>query len=472
MAAKKEEPKTYSQEEVADLMFNMVKVNSHTEFPSPRDLRGQISRAISGGFGFDDTMHNIFLDYGYPDQLTFSMLWNMYRRFGIAKNGVEIFPKIGWMDPPTIESSEKVKKGIEDLVEKFQFWNRLKGLDTRQRVGQYAGMFMRVRDNKKPDQPIEGVLPGFDALVDMIPLYEGQLTVQDTNTTETDDDFGKPTMYLFQGGGTAGNRNPFMNASFSIHPSRIVIAAEGSDNGGIYGIPAMEAGYNSLMDLRKIIGAGGEGFYRNASQSIIFNASDPDNIRANTAILDKFNEQFDEFTMDRMRKALWTPGLEAKAIESHLIQADTFFNNAANDAAAGFEIPVTILIGQQTGRLASGEDIRALLASVQSRRENFQTVMTRDVIDWLMEFGILPMADYDVEQEDALALSNSERLDNVVKMADINGKNFMAGGGLIFSDEVMIEASGNEVEELPDDPPEGEDDNNGEDDNGNDSENE
>ena len=49
-------------------------------------IRKRIGALISGGYDFSDTLHNVFLDFGYPMQLKFSNFWNMYRRFGIAKN--------------------------------------------------------------------------------------------------------------------------------------------------------------------------------------------------------------------------------------------------------------------------------------------------------------------------------------------------------------------------------------------------
>ena len=53
-------------------------------------LRARIASMISGGYDWADTLHNIYLDFGYPENLDFNNYWNMYRRFGIAKNVVEL----------------------------------------------------------------------------------------------------------------------------------------------------------------------------------------------------------------------------------------------------------------------------------------------------------------------------------------------------------------------------------------------
>lgn len=426
-------------------------------------VRNRIAAAISGGYDFADTMHMVYLDYGWPMSISFAQYWNMYRRFGIARNMVDIFPNVCWMDAPEVEGISE--RDLAYLSGPMRLWQRLKGWDKRQRVGRYAGLFMRVRDGKMPHEPLEGKLPGVNALVQIMPLYEGQLEVLTVQTDPRQDDYGLPTMYQYTSG-SSGNRNEKTSNSFDIHPSRIIISAEGADDGGIYGIPALEAGYNSLMDLRKIIGAGGEGFYKNASQSIFFNLKDPDKAtKATVSMLEKFNEQYDDFSRDRMRRALWAPGMEAKTLESSLVNPKEYFMNALNDVAASVPVAATILIGQQTGRLASDEDMKNLLSTCNSRREEINTEQVRSVIDWCMKYGILAKSEYEVEWSDLLALSDTEKLENAVKMAQINTSQFQSGGEIPFSAAEIREAAGHDAEiesDMMDDEP-GETDNGEED---------
>ena len=436
-----------SDEKLNELHAMAAELRANTE---DRDIRARISQAISGGYDFGDTLHNIYLDYGYPESLDFFNFWNMYRRFGIAKNAVELPVFTGWSTPPTIEGSGQFNNELERLNERVNIWQRLKGLDTRQRVGRYAGMFMRVRDGQTPDQPLDRMLPGENALVEMMPLYEGQLEVIETDTDAMSDTFGEPIMLEYSESIT-GSRNENTNDTMNIHASRIVFAAEDSDNGWIYGIPALEAGYNSLMDLRKIIGGGGEGIYKNSAQSTVFNLTDPASASVYKDKLEQFNDQYDDFTRNRHRRAMWTPGMEANTLTSNLVQPQGFFDIALNDVAASVKIPATILIGKQTGRLASTEDGEHFLAGVQARRGDFMTEMTRNVFDWLIKFGILPSSEYEVEWDDLLARSDEEKLANADKMASINEKQFRSAGDIPFNGDDIREAAGMEpgAEENP-----------------------
>lgn len=416
-------------------------------------MRQRMAAAVSGGYDFADTLHNIYLDYGYPLNLTFFNFWSMYRRFGVARRVVELYPDQTWLDDPIVAGGERFDAELEKLNDVLSLWRRLKGLDTRQRVGRYAGLFMRVRDNKSPEEPIEGRLSGIDTLVDMVPLYESQLEVSTTQDDPMKDDFGMPTMYQFTSG-TAGNRNEKAGASFQIHPSRVIIASEDSDNSGIYGIPVLESIYNSLMDLRKVLGGGGEGFYKNAAQNIVFDLKDAASAKQNSALLDKFNEQYDEFSQNRSRRAMWTPGMEAKTLDSALVQPKDFADNSLMDIAAGAGIPVSLLTGNQTGRLAGDQDTKGFLSQVQARRTDFGTDVVKAALNWLIKHGILPAAEYTVEWPDAMAPSVREKLENATAMATTNKTQFESGGDVPFTGEEIREMAGYDPEEVPGPPDE------------------
>ena len=199
-------------------------------------------RGALSGTGYDnaDTLHNVYTDYGYPTELDFSNYMNMYSRFGIAKRVVEIYPDVCWITPPKItESSDQFKRDLDLIIERLNLWQRLKGLDTRQRVGQYAGFFMRVADNSKsPAEELKKVSAS-NSLIDIMPLYESQLIPLTFDEDLKSKRYAQPVTYQFTGNAT-GSRNSNANASVTIHHTRIIIAAEGADNGGIYGVPVLQ----------------------------------------------------------------------------------------------------------------------------------------------------------------------------------------------------------------------------------------
>lgn len=406
-------------------------------------FRQRMGDMMSGSYDNADTLHNVYLDFGYPEQLEFANYWNMYRRFGIAKAIVETYPDLGWMEEPTIEdTSDRFTRQFEELAERIHLWSRLKGLDIRQRVGRYAGLFIRVRDGLPPAEPATGPLMGINAIFDVIPLYEGQLHVIATDTNVQSETYDQPTLYQYRTGEGTGARSDQNNSTFNIHPSRIIIAAEGADNGSIYGISELETPYNSLMDLRKIIGAGGEGFYRDASQSLVYNTHPDSRQSADPELIKNFNKEVDDFLRKRMRRSMLIPGMDAKTLQSGMGNPKSPFDNALYDVAASAKIPATLLLRHQTGLNANNNDMEYLLTRVQSRRERFQTGMVRDFIDWLIRHGVLPQEQYTVEWSDITAKSDEEKLDNAEKMANINEKEFRSGNNVPFELNEIREQAG------------------------------
>lgn len=419
-------------------------VANRTDEAQARVLMGR----LSGGSNDGNTLHDVFADFGYPEEVRFEHLWNMYRRFGIARSIIDMPVDEGWRELPKVEASAAFLRELDSLARRTSLWQRLVALDRRQRVGRYAGLFMRVKDGLQPHEPLDGKLFGESALMAIIPVYESEIKVLEVDNDAASENFGMPTMYQYSTGEQA-NRNERTTNTMNIHPSRLVVAAEGADNGSIYGIPAMEACFNSLIDLRKIIGAGGEGFYRNAAQSLVHSLREVANIEEIEPLLEGFSEQSDDFVRNRMRRSLWTPNMDTSTLDSALVQPKEFFNIALADVSACSNIPSTIIMGQQTGKLASTEDGNRFLRVIQSRRLGFQNELVHSVFGWLMANGILPADDYEIKWPDAMASSDQQKLANAAMMADINQKSFQSGEGAPFAGEEIREAAGYEPEELP-----------------------
>jgi hypothetical protein len=261
------------------------------------------------------------------------------------------------------------------------------------------------------------------------------------------DNYGQPVLLEYREN-VAGSRNEEVASSITIHASRIIFAAEGADNGWIYGIPALESVFNSILDLRKVSGGGAEGFYKNASQTTVLGVDDMESALANSGKLQEFAEQYDEFVRSRMRRAMWTPGMTAQTLESNLITPEMFYNVCLQDVAAGSGIPSNFLVGKQTGRLASEDDSRNFLTDMMSRRHVYCSDLVERTLEWLMRYNVINRAEYEIEWDDLLARSDNEKIESAEKMTTINEKAFKSGMAPIFSDEEIRAAAGYEAEVL------------------------
>lgn len=412
-------------------------------------VRSRFSRLVSGGYDFGDILHQIYEDFGYPETLGFSNYWNMYRRFGPAQAVCEIPVDITWLEVPEVDGGAEFNTAFEALVEKTKLWKKLKGVDNRQRVGRYAGLFVRVKDGQKPDKEVTS-LSSLENIASLTPLYESQLVVATTDNDPKSPDFGNPITYDFNGA-VVGNRNEEQVTSFQIHKSRVIIWAEGADDGSIYGKSAIESVYNDLMDLRKISGSGGEGFYQNTRNAPVINTKEEYEAPTGQDKLDLENE-IDEF-LNKWRKKFVAQGLEFDYPDITLDNPKPFYDNSMNNISAGAKIPSKLINGNQTGKLAGDGDNKHFLTLMNSRRENFAAEGIELTILWFVEHNILPEpVNLTIEWDDLLAQSDKEGLELGKFMSETNRNQFQAGGEHVYSPEQIAETSGFDFEEveLPD----------------------
>lgn len=437
-----------------------------------RTLNG-LRSGWTGGYHGGDTKHQrAWHDYGYPEQISFERHWNMFRRNGIAKRGIQAPVDECWREDPIIadgdDPDEAVDEGngntqftrdIEWLDKELQLWKRLKAGDLRQRVGRYGGLIFQVRgegDVSKWETPLGRIRRS--QIVRIIPAYEGQLEVGEYETDPQSERYGMPLTYNYNEA-NVGGRSEEANRSVVIHWTRVVPLAEDADDGSIYGIPANEAGFNDLLNIEKIIGASAEGAWKNAAQKLIF--KDMEGIDG-APLSDDEQEAQDEAIAafsENLDKQLMIGGMDVEALQSNLSSPKDPFDIALSSYSASVNQPHKILIGGQTGRLASEEDGNAWLRYCQSRCENWCSDAVRDTIDWLIEHGVVtPPASggYSVHWPDLLSPSDEDKLSLADKMAQVNQKMAMSGG-VFTADEIRAIAGYEPRDVVVDDGMEGED---------------
>lgn len=392
----------------------------------------QLGRNLGGGYHFADQKRDVWEVAGYPSKIGFNEYWNMQARFGIAKAGIHRIVDKCWQSNPIITDGEydgerpltKFELDLEILIEKHYLFARLKGVDWRNRIGRYAGILPIVKESQqtKPNEPASVSL-GIESLLKLVPLPESQLNVDNarSNSDISSADYGMPEHYELRQD-VNGDRNPIENSNIQLDPSRVFIFAEGADDGSIFGIPANEAGYNALLDLEKICVAGSEGHYKNAKQRTVVNVKDnqvAQAISGDPAKAKQWQDTAADFAsgFDTM---LTTYGMDVHQLQSTLSDPTHPFTNSLNVYAASISIPATILIGQQTGRLASDEDQADWAQTAESRRENTLTPSIKAFLKYLVNRGVMarPTNEILVEWSSLSEPSFGEKIENSKKLAE------------------------------------------------------
>lgn len=392
-----------------------------------RDIRGMFDGLFSSLL---NTKHdNYYSAYGYPAELTFEQMYAMYKRNSLAKAGCERHTQKCWQDYPALTEDNQVDDESQlemDIRQRFQelrFWSALAQADLRSRVGEYAAVVLRVADSKEMNQPVDTVPGGLDGLVEVIPCWQGQLTVSSWETRPEQAAYGKPTMYQFNE--SAVDPQTGKDRSFQVHPDRVIIW---SKDGTTHGTSALEAPFNALIDAEKIRGSGGEGFFQAAKGTPHYKVDKEANLQQLAQMLGAespadIQEKMGEIS-DGVRqgfdKAMVTQGIEADFMSYQVPNPQYFYQNAKEEIAAGFGIPLKILTGSQSGERASTEDANEWNQTNQSRRENYVKPNIMQVINRLERFRILPERDWTLKWSDLTESTKTDKISLSEKMANVN----------------------------------------------------
>ncbi len=397
---------------------------------------------------FAQAKHNHYADFGYPTDLQFKQLYDMYTRNGIARAGVEKTILKTWQDMPFLLEKERdggqgkefeetpLEKELRERFSDLRFWQNVAEADRRSLVGGYSGVIMRLADSKKFQEPVDTVPGGLKGIVELIPAWEGQLQVSDWDTDEISETYGHPKMFQFTESQVDPNQK--VQRQFQLHPDRVLIW---SRDGTVHNRSLLEPGYNDLMTLEKISGAGGEGFWKNAKSAPVFEVDKEarleDMAKAMGVKIDDIADAMDEQVKDWQKgfdQLLMVQGMQAKTLGITLPSPEHFFAIALQSFAASIPIPLKILVGSQTGERASTEDAAEWSHTNMSRRTLQVIPNAMSLINRLERFNILPEKDWFLDWTDLTESSMSEKIDRANKMADTNQK-MKDGGEIIFTPE-------------------------------------
>lgn len=373
---------------------------------------------------------DIYQDYGYPDQLCFDDFYKVYRRNGIANAAINKTRLKTWQDYPEIWESDEAKesqieKDIRQRLEDLRFWQAIAEADSRSMVGGYAGVIFRFADNKRFDEPVDTVPGGIMGLVEVVPAWKGQLDVSTWDTDPDSENYGKPKMYVFNEAAIPdGTDKASQIRQFNVHPDRVVIW---SKDGTVNPQSDLEPGYNALLDMEKIAGAGGEGFWKTARAALALEIDKEARAADMAAFIgveqDEIADAIDDSVKSFMQgfdASLLMQGMQAKPISVSLPSPEHFFAVPLQIFSSSFNMPVKILVGMQTGERASQEDASEWAQTNMSRRENICRPAIREVINRFEKFGIIPERDWTIGWSDLTEASMSEKIDRADKMASIN----------------------------------------------------
>jgi len=376
------------------------------------ELVGRAMLATKMGIQFGGN-RNLYDALGYKEKLTFEDYLSRYTRQDIAKAIIDRPVKATWQGPlELIESNEpedtEFEKAWKELDRKLGLKTLLSRVDRLTGIGEYGILLLGLDDVKNQEGFMKPVSEeGEHSLMYVKPFGQKTAKIDSYEENPKSDRYGKPLIYAIGVQDIASKSDQIVK----VHYSRIIHITDDNLESEVLGTPRLEAVFNRLMDLEKLVGGDAEMFWRGARPGF-HGKVDPEYTMTQETKDDLLN-QLDEYEHD-LRRFLINEGVDVEALTQAIADPANHVDVQIQMISAVTGIPKRILTGSERGELASTQDTGEWLAYVQARREDHaEPRIVRPFVDRLVELTILPKPkeDYTVNWKDLFSVSEKTRVE-------------------------------------------------------------
>lgn len=412
-------------------ILSQLKINN--DLLSRAELFSKLGYSHKGGRDLYDAL-------GWQKTLDINDFWGMYKRFGVAKRVVDIFPNGCWKYHPTISESDNEETEFEKewslLVKKKRIYHYLHRVDILSGIGRFGVLLLGFDDNL----PLEEECVSASKLLYLQTYREGQVTIKQFDTDTKSERYGKPELYTVQISlEDVNTKGAIKTKTIDVHYSRIIHVAEGLLLNEVFGTPRLEPSWNDLYNLQMVVGSSGEMFWRGAFGGIVFERDaegDYEDDQDEVALEDEIYKYLHGF-----QRHMNLQGVTVNSINQQIIAPQSHADTYIDLICATKSIPKRIFMGSEMGELSSSQDKENWNDVLSARNINYcEPMILRPFIDRLIEKGVLPepIEEYIVSWRDLNAPSDTERNDNATKV--IGGLSQYINGGVdsLISPEILL----------------------------------
>lgn len=368
-----------------------------------------------------DGERDLYDALGYPTNIGFRDYYNKYKRQDIAKAVIDRPVAASWKgDIQVVDEvgakKTKFEKSWAKLYKDVGMKNIFMRVDRLASIGRYGVLLLGLNDVKQENGFMNPVRKNKNLkLLYVKPLSEASAKVSEFETNQTNRRYGMPKYYTvtfdMENQGNVG-ANGSVGRSFVVHHSRIVHITEDILENEVYGTPKLEALYNRLIDLEKLVGGDAEMFWRGARPGYVGKV-DPD-YQMGTEERADLKAQIEEFEHN-LKRVLVNEGVDYHSLAQQIADPSNHVDVQIQLISAVTGIPKRILTGSERGELSSAQDKQEYISFTTGRREEVnEPYIMRPFIDKLVEYGLVtPPKDgeYEVVWDKLFSLSDQEKIE-------------------------------------------------------------
>lgn len=371
--------------------------------------RANLAARLGFQYGGD---RDIYQALGYLTSLKYEDYLTRYTRQDIAKAIIDRPVRATWQGPLELIESDKsedtaFEKAWTALNRKLGIKSRLARLDRLIGIGRYGVLLLGLDDVPNKDGFEKPVKAGARQLLYVKPFGENSAKIATYETNTKNNRYGQPLIYNFEVADVENGSVSYLN----VHYSRVIHVTDDPLESEVFGIPRLEAVFNRLMDLDKLVGGDAEMFWRGARPG--YEGKVDQDYQMTDQMKEDLKEQIDEYE-NNLRRILINEGVNLQALEQQIADPSNHVDVQLTMISAVTGIPKRILSGSERGELASTQDTSEWKEYVQARREDHaEPNIVRPLADKLIELKILPKPanDYTVKWNDLYSLSEKARVE-------------------------------------------------------------
>jgi hypothetical protein len=368
-------------------------------------------------FGADHLLgfRDYYKIFHYIKNPHFDDYYKIYKRGGIGFRALTAYPRATYSTLPGLETTNgavsPLQKNWQLLEDKLAITQYMERLDIGSSIGNYALMFIGVPG--KPEAPTTSANIDDVKYIKIILQCNVTQVIKDTNSES--DRFGLPEFYHLKIDASA-------STSLKVHHSRIIHCAGTVLDDELEGQPFLAPALNYLTDLEKILGSSAEAYFLQC-KSVLHLDVDTDvdlDDEAKKALRDETDD-----LINGISRVMRTQGVNAKNLSGSPTDPRGAFITQVQAIGGTLGIPSRVLIGSESGKLASVQDSENWKDRVRERRTSeSEPLLLKPVIKFFQSVGILADSKYKIvwpepvlpfEQRVANAEKASKTLLNVVK---------------------------------------------------------
>lgn len=325
---------------------------------------------------------------GYPEWGPNVMEYKMaYEQEGIATRCVSVYPDECWTVDPEILENDQPKdspweQAYRDLEERIELNHYLHRIDEMSGIGRFGILLIGLNDGQPLDRPVDVLdnngnrKPNASKQYDVTYLRafdEYAVTITQWEGDPSSPRYSKPVYYQLKfvnnTGIQAGNIGVVGEFDYftlvKVHWTRVIHVADDCKASEVYGTPRLQNVFNRILDLRKLLGASAEMFYKGGFPGISFETP-PGTPSVNIDIASLQKQVF--AYMEGLQRFLALENMTAKSLTPQAVSPQHHIAAQLQAVAMALRIPLRILLGSEEARLASNQDTRTWNKRVAKRQ--------------------------------------------------------------------------------------------------------